>query len=450
MSAADWKPYDVPGLAGLLAEQPTDAGTHAMAWQQAYETLTDQRERIEAARVALTQAWPATPGSAAGSFFDQVDALTQAMSATAESAVNAHGALTGIVTAVDGATTKVDTLHQSWQQNQATIADVVPTDDWTQPLNDQAHTAMGQADAAIAEHATQLAPPVPYSPPNYREQVRVISNRPKGQSANNRAPKAATGRPQANPSTTIPMLTADGTGVTTTPRIAATGASPTQGGADPVSGSQHAHQTATAQLAAPMGTESTSNRGFSKTLRTQSVPEGSVAGSAGSTNEPQTLHNMNGAGKNASVRTSTIDVGTSTLGRESSTSEGGRFVSGATTHASTQFVDTVGERGSAPLGRLNNQSAHASPPIDDSLGGSGDVSAANVSSPTRSAEPVAYGGLLGGGMPIPSGGASSSGRRARGEVSTWAMPVGVPAVIKPGDEVQIYHDPGPGVIGIDL
>ncbi len=86
------------------------------------------------------------------------------MSATAEVAVNAHGALTGIVTAVDGATAKVDTLHQSWQQNQATIADVVPTDDWTRPLNDQAHTAMGQADAAIAEHATQLTPPVPYSP----------------------------------------------------------------------------------------------------------------------------------------------------------------------------------------------------------------------------------------------------------------------------------------------
>ncbi len=127
MSAADWKPYDVPGLAGLLAEQPTDSGTHAMAWQQAYETLTDQRQRIEAARAALTEAWPATPGSAAGSFFDQVDALTQAMNATAESAVNAHGALTGIVTAVDGATTKVDTLHRSWQQNQATIGDVVPS-----------------------------------------------------------------------------------------------------------------------------------------------------------------------------------------------------------------------------------------------------------------------------------------------------------------------------------
>ena len=164
MSAADWKPYDVPGLAGLLAEQPTDAGTHAMAWQQAYETLTDQRQRIEAARAALTEAWPATPGSAAGSFFDQVDALTQAMSATADSAVDAHGALTGIVTAVDGATTKVDTLHQSWQQNQATIGDVVPTDDWTQPLNNQAHTVMGQADAAIAEHATQLAAPAPYLP----------------------------------------------------------------------------------------------------------------------------------------------------------------------------------------------------------------------------------------------------------------------------------------------
>ncbi len=61
MSTADWKPYDVPGLAGLLAEQPTDSGMHAMAWQQAYETLTDQRQRIEAARAALAEAWPVTP-----------------------------------------------------------------------------------------------------------------------------------------------------------------------------------------------------------------------------------------------------------------------------------------------------------------------------------------------------------------------------------------------------
>ena len=32
MSAADWKPYDVPGLAGLLAEQPTDSTRSTTAW----------------------------------------------------------------------------------------------------------------------------------------------------------------------------------------------------------------------------------------------------------------------------------------------------------------------------------------------------------------------------------------------------------------------------------
>jgi hypothetical protein len=32
----------------------------------------------------------------------------------------------------------------------------------------------------------------------------------------------------------------------------------------------------------------------------------------------------------------------------------------------------------------------------------------------------------------------------------WAMPTGVPAVLEAVEDVTVHHDPGTGVIGIDL
>jgi hypothetical protein len=398
-----------------------------MAWQQAYETLTDQRQRIEAARSALTEAWPATPGSAAGSFFDQVDALTQAMGATAETAVSAHGALTGIVTAVDGATAKVDTLHQSWQQNQATIGDAVPTADWTQPLNDQAHMVMGQTDAAIAEHATQLSPPIPYSPPTFREPLTVISDSSKGLSSSNPAPIAATGRLQGSPSSLAPVLTADGSGMTTTRDVAADRASPIQGG-----GGSASAISAEAAISTELGTR----------------PVGRASGATGSTNEPQVVRDGNSSGRIASADQSATNSGVRVVSREGNATQTGHLRSGVNDKSSTEFVDPVGQRESTAPGRLNSRSTGVGP-IDGSVGAPSDVSTVNASTRMAAADSVGYGGLLGGGLPMQNAGASSGGRRARGEMSNWALPVGVPAVIEPGDEVQIHHDPGPGVIGID-
>ena len=165
MSASDWQPYDVPGLAELLSRQPTDAGSHASAWQYVYESLTDRRRALEAARAALAESWSPTENAAAQPFFAQIDTLTAAMSATADGAVESHAALTGIVAAMDTATTKIDRIHQSWQHTATSSGAVLPQDDWTTPLNDQAHAVMGEADAVIAEHAGQLTPPVTYQPP---------------------------------------------------------------------------------------------------------------------------------------------------------------------------------------------------------------------------------------------------------------------------------------------
>jgi hypothetical protein len=408
VSVADWKPYDVPVLTQLLAEQPTDTGSHTMAWQQTYETLTDQRQRLLAARAVLTETWPQEYGSAAGSFYAQVDALTDAMAATAETAVKAHGALTGIVTAVDGATAKVSTLHQSWQQNEASIGGVVPTEDWTQPLNNQAHNAMGEADVAIAEHATQLSPPVPYTPPSSFVPLTPIPT-PRSESAGTARPsmkrQATNLQPPPGPVLTkspghperSPADIADASAIGGTQTNLVRNSSPVIGARGPntFSGTR-GDSTAPAELSAPGQTGVRGPRpGRSKTVR-----GGSMRGA-------------NGAGRPA--RSSTSTAPGDSFGTQGSNE---------TPH--------VGIAGSAkPAG-----GTFAAEPNSTSARGA-----------TGANEPLPYGGIISGAGAAPSG-VGGRERRDR-ELVEWQMPIGVPAVIEPSPDMRVHHDPGPGVIGID-
>jgi hypothetical protein len=445
VSAADWKPYDVPGLAGLLAEQPTDSGTHAMAWQQAYETLTDQRQRLGAARTALTEAWPATPGSAAGSFFDQVEALTQAMSATADTAVNAHGALTGIVTAVDGATAKVDTLHQSWQQNQATIGGVVPADDWTEPLNNQAHAVMGQADAAIAEHATQLTPPVPYSlaPPiqKYTPIQSSTGPAPIGGSSNSQPTNSAAPQtPRQRQNAAIDRSTV---------QVAVNQASTTDLG--PVLTGRHnavsvmskaggaTGRTAFSPIEDPIHEEFGSQNaiGRSTIVGLPSARTSTQSGSAARSSD-QTIR------ESAAATSSGVEVGT--LGRTGLNSSSTR-TSSIRVHSGHPGVSTD----------QNVESVQHQPAAEDSTNsirsgadGMADPRGSSIASTPVHTEPAALGGMIPG-APIPAGGPEQGRRRTDDrQPSAWPMPRGIRPIIVALPDLPIRHDPGTGVIGIDL
>ncbi len=444
MSTADWKPYDVPGLAGLLAEQPTDSGTHAMAWQQAYETLTDQRQRIEAARAALTEAWPVTPGSAATSFFDQVDAMTQAMSATAEVAVNAHGALTGIVTAVDGATAKVDTLHQSWQENQATIASVVPTDDWTQPLNDQAHTVMGQADAAIAEHATQLVPPPKYMAGVSHETQIPLSTSSTGSSRGRTGtvPQQSSGSFAPTPRLpSSPVLTSTPSMTSGPSRALTNGALDTAGMSVPIAGTLNRvviGPTKTPQSADPAGPSS----GRANAARSGQLAESEHV-SAGATLPDDRFTSRETLGSPSHTPASEGPSG----------SPGRRFPDDSySSNAGAAEVGTVnGNRAVRPkLG-----SAHVESMFDGTV--RADADARNLSEPATvpsprfsgNSEPIPYTGMLAAGASAPGNGGARGRQGARGTVE-WLIPTGGRPIIEPAPEVPVRHDPGLGVIGIDL
>jgi hypothetical protein len=429
VSAADWKPYDVPGLAGLLAEQPTDSGTHAMAWQQAYETLTDQRQRLEAARAALTEAWPASPGSAAGSFFDQVDALTHAMSATAETAVNAHGALTGIVTAVDGATAKVDTLHQSWQQNQTTIGGIVPADDWTQPLNNQAHAVMGQADAAIAEHATQLTPPVPYTPHASHEVSTPLPTKSS----------------QIDGRTTSSAHTPAGSSTTSQTSLSAV---LTSAGSNSASSGTDIKSAAGIYVSGPSGGTKIANSLVAATSGAMIAPRrGSVGAGADETTDTPALGSDQRADGEDTIRN------VESAQRDSPSSLG---------WPASSDLDNVGIRnvlsspGRSSAGTMD-MSSHVSRPEPQIAPKSiaTDGTATTVSS-GRSASALTAGSVGNGETPVIGGmlsapaalGAREAVKR-RSEHVGWPMPIGGPSILEPAAEPPVVHDPGPGVLGID-
>jgi hypothetical protein len=102
---------------------------------------------------------------------------------------------------------------------------------------------------------------------------------------------------------------------------------------------------------------------------------------------------------------------------------------------------SISDRASAPTARRDATFVH-----DDS---SLTPDRPNAFSP-RGSQGMPSEGLLPG-MPMIGGSAqTTSGRRADRKVVDWPMPLGVRPVIEPTDQVATTHDPGPGVIGIDL
>jgi hypothetical protein len=391
-----------------------------MAWQQAYETLTDQRQSLESARTALLAAWPVTPGSAAESFFDQIDALTQSMSATAETAVNGHGALTGIVTAVDDATAKVDTLHQSWRQNQATIGDVVAADDWTQPLNNQAHVVMGQADAAIAEHVTQLTPPVPYTAGVLRD-ILVPMSSPRGISAGTTTRTASEGQP-GKPTLRSHM---DGT-----PVLATSNASSMPGNPVGTRTSNSAADGTRAQVLMPGGPNGIANG--SGHIAFDVAPIGKALARE---NHPPTAQAVES------------DLADSGVARSAD-----QIASGQDSGA----VERALSADSAEVGRPGIAAARPEQLIGRSLG-TGDftsqVPAELRSTPSPGAgagsQPLPYAGMLMSGTNASGVGTQRRRSDVRG-VTEWPLPTGGRSILEPRPKIDLLHDPGPGVIGIDL
>jgi hypothetical protein len=347
------------------------------------------------------------------------------MGATAETAVSAHGALTGIVTAVDGATAKVDTLHQSWQQNQATIGDVVPTADWTQPLNDQAHTVMGQTDAAIAEHATQLAPPPRYVAGVSRETLVPLS------APNSGSPGIGTRAvPQQTSGTSTSVSSVASTPVLTSSRAPGAGSATSlaNGAVDPattqvsksgtldrvvIGAATNAQNTGPARRGSAHGNTVQNGQLAGSEDITDIVASDRVPGTQGSL-LPGNSHNSSNAGRDEEV----ASADRSRFGKPG--------------------------RGPVDVESMVNRSVETDAAVSLSAGPAPGPSPVIA----ESSETIPYMGMLTAGTSAPVGGAAR-GQYGHG-VLEWALPIGNRPIIEPGSEIAVRHDPGPGVIGIDL
>jgi hypothetical protein len=450
VSTADWQPYDVPGLANLLADQPSDSGTHASAWQQTYETLTDHRLRLEAARKALAQAWPAETNPSAAPFYAQIDALTSAMAATAETAVQSHAALTGIVGAVDVATGKVESLHRSWRQTAVQSGGVLLQDDWTRPLNDQAHVVMGEADVVIAENTVNLEPPVPYAPQVADSEFKALTS-----------VDAVAGR-QADHTSASPIADSDSALLSsheTSPKPSAySNHSPTSFGATPHMSSAarppEAALTGRGQIpavaeagAAARGSSAPSQRRLERRVvantrgaETASPRPASLRGTSIEKAGPQGRISSPGEVQDASD-----DLVRARPAIAPSRSSGARFA------IASEDRRIAFQAGNATIGEIAMPSTIAAAPANEfparNGGGSDELprvrtGESGVATPTELVS-------MAGPVPVPQ--AANATRRADRAVNAdaWPMPIGVPAVIAPTDSCPIVHDPGLGVIGID-
>jgi len=183
-TATDWSGFDVPSIAGMLADDQGDAWDQVTAWRAAYETISDHRSQLTRARAELADAWPPHSSPAAASYLNYVESLEYSMSATAEIAITNSSALLNILDALNYARSVVNGLHDQWRAHVVQDADTVavtthsPSDTasaaWAEHLNAQAHQTMTETDHIVFTNAQRLQPPVVMQVPSYGESVREV------------------------------------------------------------------------------------------------------------------------------------------------------------------------------------------------------------------------------------------------------------------------------------
>ena len=298
---------------------------------------------------------------------------------------------------------------------------------------------MGQADAAIAEHATQLSPPPSYVAGVWRDTLiplSALTSRTQGIQA----------RPTKSSANSALKSQASGTPILTSVRNRTQGSEPLTG---------RANNTIDA-APSPMPMAGTFDR--------SAISPASTAHNASSTRQ--------GADRADTVRSRQSAEPTEVAGRidhhfgsnralgspsglaatEGSSSALGRRLLGDSHSANIGGSDTPGPVNGSHLGQPDVGRANGENMFGSSIGT--DAAPPSAGQPNRMSvgagggEPIPYAGMLTAGSSAPGVGATTRRDDGRG-IAEWAMPIGGRPVIEPAPEIVVRHDPGPGVIGID-
>jgi hypothetical protein len=159
VSEVDWSRYNLPAISSLIADVDVcDGADRVLAWEGLASSVRDQHTRLLAAADSLAAVWPPGKNDSALEFQRQVKGLADSMQETLKKAEDTRAGLNGVVQAFSTAQSKVRDLAAG---REGVANDWMPrmVDHAEDKYDEHAQAAIREAEAAIADHGTQIQAP---------------------------------------------------------------------------------------------------------------------------------------------------------------------------------------------------------------------------------------------------------------------------------------------------
>jgi hypothetical protein len=184
-SCTPWASYSLPELVGFLAYENDDLSwAQASTWQKTSELLDYYQVELKQKRDELAARWPPERSPAAKVFIDFVDGMLRSMEQTSAEAYETSRGVAGITGALAEAKNTIDDLHRRWREYEnreksplVSFVDAFPggssltgvPSDWKRQLKAEATEVMYAADAAVLAYTGQIKVPTLFEPPVDRD-----------------------------------------------------------------------------------------------------------------------------------------------------------------------------------------------------------------------------------------------------------------------------------------
>lgn len=161
---ANWDAYNLPAIWSMLKSENACTGAdRVLSWEGLAHDVRTQHRRLLDAKESLAAVWSPTQNASARIFLDRMSHLASSMNDTLTCAEDTRAGLRGVLEAISAAQMEV----QPWVEvRQNATGDIIPrwADHAEDEYDEKARAAMRRAEAAIADHSTQIQSPPLYVP----------------------------------------------------------------------------------------------------------------------------------------------------------------------------------------------------------------------------------------------------------------------------------------------
>ena len=165
---ANWDAYNLPAIWSMLKQENACTGAdRVLSWEGLAHDVRTQHRRLLDAKESLAAVWSPTKNASADVFLERMATLADSMQHTLTRAEDTRAGLRGVLEALSEAQMAI----QPWVEvRQIASDDLIPrwADHAEDEYDEKARQAMRKAEAAIADHKTQIQAPELYDPRDAR------------------------------------------------------------------------------------------------------------------------------------------------------------------------------------------------------------------------------------------------------------------------------------------